>query len=256
MANAITYRIDPNILGANALVGNAELPANPNATLWPKLLALANQGLTAFQTVDTTATSLDLAVYESQLQVTGTMAFTLPNGSYVGQLKLVSCTVAASIPAGTLTVTTPDATAGFVCPATFIFNAVGQSRLFEWTGTAWRCIGGVRKGGTANNVVVGTTVLTGLNNWDIYYCSVTGTVASTIAASRGIPNGAFIGEQCSVKVSTAASIPSGTIEFAGLTNAGAAATTLGTMAATTNYARLVWDGAAWNVVGNTTLVAS
>ncbi len=257
MANAITYNIDPNILGQNALVGNAEHPANPQATLWTKMLVLANQNQRAFQTVDTTATSIALDAYETQLQVTGTMAFTLPNGTFTGQLKLVTCTVAASIPAGTLTVTTPDDTAGFVCPATFIFNAVGQARLFQWQANSkWRCIGGVRKGGTANNIVVGTTVTTGLNNFDIYYCSVTGTVASTIAASRGIPNGAFIGELCTVKVSTAASIPSGTIEFAGLTNAGAAATTLGTMAATTNYARLVWSGAAWDVVGNTTLVAS
>jgi hypothetical protein len=210
------------------------------------------------ESLTVTASAVSQSVYVSELTVSGTMAFTLAAPVNAGQRKLVRCVSAASTPLATLTVTNPDTTTGFVCAGTFQFDAVGQSVEFvaiNVSGTLrWRAIRIERAGGAANDVVVGTTVLTGFNLKAVYYCSVTGTVSST--TTKGIPNGSAVGETCQVAVSTAASIPSGTISFTGLTQAGAAATTLGTMAATANFATLRWNGSAWYVIGNSTLVAS
>lgn len=201
------------------------------------------------------AGALALDKYETTLAVTGTMAFTLAAPTVAGQRKRVRCLTAATTPLGTLTITSPDDTTGFVCATTFLFDTAGQRIELQATSALkWRAVEIVRQGGAANDVVVGTTVLTGINLKAAYFCSVTGTVAST--TTKGIPNGSAIGEICTVAVSTAASIPSGTISLTGVTNAGAAATTLGTMAATTNYATMRWTGAAWFVIGNTTLVLS
>lgn len=213
---------------------------------------LADNGVT--DTATSGAVSLTTAT--TNLSVTGTVAFTLPNGTTAGQRKRVVCTVAASTPAGTLTVTTPDDTSGFVCAATFFFDTVGQEVVFEWTGSKWRAITVKRAGSSgANGVVVGTTDIQVKNMWAHYSLSVTGTVASTTAA-RSIPNGSAIGEMIQVGCATAASIPSGTIGITGLSTLGAAATILGTFAATTNHATLLWNGTRWQLVGNTTVVLS
>lgn len=65
------------------------------------------------------------------LSVTGTVAFTLADGTFAGQRKTLRCTVAASTPAGTLTPATPS---GF---ATILFDAVHEETVLEWTGAAW-----------------------------------------------------------------------------------------------------------------------
>lgn len=200
------------------------------------------------------AGAISLTTFHTKIAVVGTMAFTLANGTIAGQRKRISCESAATVPAATLTITTPDATAGYACSATFFFDTAGQEITLIWTGAAWRCIEVKRAGGAVNNVVVGTTVLTGLNLWKRYLLSVTGTVAST--TTKGIPNGSAVGERICVGVSTAAAIPSGTISLAGVTPAGVAATTLGTVGLTSNFATLEWDGLAWNLVGNSVLVLS
>ena len=201
------------------------------------------------------AGALALDKFLTELTVSGTKAYTLAAPTVAGQRKRIVCVSAASTPLGTLTISSPDTTAGFVCASTFQFDAVGQLvELVATSGLLWRAVRIERTGGAANDVVVGTTVLTGVNLKAIYYCSVTGTVSST--TTKGIPNGSAVGETCQVAVSTAASIPSGTISLTGLTAAGAAATTLGTMAATTNYATMRWTGSAWYIIGNTTLVLS
>ena len=203
-----------------------------------------------------TSGTISLLTRTTNLSVTGSVAFTLPNGSVVGQRKTLVCTVAASIPVGTLTVTTPETTTGIVCASTFTFDSVGQEVTFEWTsGSKWRAVEVKRAGSSgANGVVVGTTVLTGKNMWAHYSLSVTGTVAST--TTKGIPDGSAVGEIIQVGVATAASIPSGTISITGLSTLGAAATTLGTVAATTNHATLRWNGTGWQLVGNSVLVLS
>lgn len=219
-----------------------------DARLFPAVDAL-NTILGA--TATSAAATLDITTANCALTVVGTTAYTLPNGTYTGQNFRVQCVGASATPAGTLTVTTPDATVGFVCASTFLFNAVGQTVNFMWTGTAWRAQSVLRAGFSA--AVVGTTVLSGIN-LNHFTLSVTGTVSST--TTKGIPNGSAVGEVCQVGVSTAATTPVGTISLVGFSTLGAAATTLGTVGATANYAALTWSGTGWLLTGNSTLVLS
>jgi hypothetical protein len=87
--------------------------------------------------------------------------------------------------------------------------------------------------------------------WLNYFLSVTGTVSST--TTKGIPNGSSVGEMIRVACSTGASTPSGTIACTGTSLVGAAATTIGTASATSQYIVLMWDGVGWNTVSNSTL---
>jgi hypothetical protein len=68
------------------------------------------------------------------LSVTGTQAYTLANGTYVGQRKSVYCTVAASTPAGTLTPATLNG------GDTLAFNAVSDSVELMWDGAGWQVV--------------------------------------------------------------------------------------------------------------------
>jgi hypothetical protein len=202
-----------------------------------------------------TSGAVSLTTDNTYLSVTGTQAYTLANGAFPGQRKRIECSVAASTPAGTLTIATPETTAGQICSATFFFDTVGQAIELLWTGAKWRATRVERAGSSgANGVVVGTTVLTGKNMWAHYSLSVTGTVSST--TTKGIPDGSAVGEMIQVGCATAASTPSGTIALTALTTLGAAGTTLGTFNGTTCYATLRWNGSAWQLVGNTTVVLS
>jgi hypothetical protein len=109
-----------------------------------------------------------------------------------------------------------------------------------------------RAGGAADAVVVGTTVLTGLNLWVRYCLSVTGTVSST--GANALPNGSAVGERCIITCSTAALSPIGSIDgaFKGMinetyTHLGA----IGVVASATvvgDCAVLEWTGSAWSVL--------
>jgi hypothetical protein len=70
----------------------------------------------------------------TRLSVTGTVAFTLANGTELGQRKSLRCTIAAGTPVGTLT---PASASGF---ATILFDAVGETAELEWNGTAWEIV--------------------------------------------------------------------------------------------------------------------
>lgn len=201
------------------------------------------------------AGALSLTSYVTELTVSGTKAYTLAAPTVAGQRKRIVCVAATSTPLGTVTISSPDTTTGFACASAFTFTDVGQAIDLVATGAAtplWRCIRVTRAGGAANAVVVGTTVLTGLNLWVRYCLSVTATVAST--GTQGLPNGSAVGERCIVTNSTAASTPVGSITgvFTGLI--AEAYTTLGTIgvAATTtvtgDMAILEWTGAAWAIL--------
>lgn len=204
------------------------------------------------------AGALSTTIYESRLSVTGTMAFTLADGpaGIAGMRKRIVCVAAASVPVGTLTIASPESTAGLVCATTFQFDTVGQAIELLWTGTKWRCTRVQRAGGVANGVVVGTTVLTGINLWANYCLSVTGTVTSSTASGKGIPNGSAVGEVIFVTSTTAGSLPSGTIELSRiLMSTGVTANgTLGTVNNTGLWMSLMWNGTAWFPLGNLTLV--
>lgn len=195
-----------------------------------------------------TSGTISLLTRITNLSVTGTTTFTLPDASTsrAGVRKRLICTVAASIPAGTLTVTTPESTAGIVCPSTFVFDTVGQCIDFVWSGTKWQVEKTTRAG--VKIATVGTTVLTGFNLCHNLSLSVTGTVSST--TTKGVPNGAYPGDVLIVSQSTAASIPVGNITGTFLTLANAAATDLQAWGATTDTVTLTWNGLAWLVIAN------
>lgn len=199
------------------------------------------------------AGALSLASYSTELTISGTKAYTLAAPTVVGQRKRIVCVSAASTPLGTVTISAPDTTTGFACSSTFTFDTVGQAiELVATPGLLWRCTRVQRAGGLVDAVVVGTTVLTGLNLWLRYCCSVTATVSST--GTKGIPNGSAVGERCIVTNSTAASTPVGSIDgvFTGLINeAYTHLGTIGVIASTTvigDMAMLEWTGSSWSVV--------
>jgi hypothetical protein len=199
------------------------------------------------------AGACSLNAYVTELTVSGTKAYTLAAPTFAGQRKRIVCVSAAATPLGTVTVSSPDDTAGFVCASAFTFDTVGQAiELQATSGLKWRCTRVQRAGGVADAVVVGTTVLTGLNLWLRYCLSVTGTVSST--GTKALPNGSAIGERCIVTNSTAASTPVGSIDgtFTGMinesyTHLGA----IGVVASATvvgDCAVLEWTGSSWSVV--------
>lgn len=196
-----------------------------------------------------TAGALSLGTQITELSVTGTKAYTIAAPTSVGQTKVVRCTVAASIPAGTLTVSSPDDATGFVCPATFFFDNVGQLLVLEATSALkWRCIQKIRTG--VKSLVVGTTVTTGICNMSHVNLSITGAVSST--TTMALPNGAAVGELLSITVSTAASIPSGDLGGVYVKSDGTAGTLIDGMAATTDVIQLMWMGAAYRVMSSYT----
>jgi hypothetical protein len=189
-----------------------------------------------------------LTKYVTELTVSGTKAYTLAAPTVAGQRKRIVCVSASNTPAGTLTITSPDDTAGFVCPATFFYDTAGQAiELIATSGLKWRCTRVNRAGGTADNVVVGTTAITN-KLWRTYALSITGSVASTL------PNGAAVGEQINVICSTVALGGAGQLDGAFVGGAAVAYTHLGAfgvVASTTavgDTALLEWDGTAWKVL--------
>lgn len=256
MANSKVYNVDPNLFLPTAEAGAAQTPASRTDGFWAKLFRRANGCAGAgYEIVDTTATALALDVLESRLTVSSTMAFTLAAPTYAGQRKTVRCISAASTPAATLTVSSPDDTTGFVCPATFFYDNVGQSITFEATpALKWRCIEKIRTG--VKTLVVGTTVTTSICDMSHVDLSVTATVSST--TTKALPNGAAVGEICAITVSTAASTPHGTLGGSFAKKDHTAGTTLGTFDAATDMALLQWDGTYWKplmLTGTTVVVA-
>ncbi len=219
----------------------------------PSRIAALTADLQAGESIDALAApgALSLSIKRSTLAVDGTDAFTLAAPTFANQEKIITCISAANTPAGTLTITSPDDTAGFVNRATYFFDAPGQEiHLVATAALKWRCVGGKRAGGAVDNVVVGTTAITN-KMWQSYNLSVTGTVNSTL------PNGTWVGERICINCTTAALSPVGGLAgtFKGaLAAAYTALGAIGVVASTTvtgDMAILEWSGAAWVVVYQT-----
>lgn len=93
---------------------------------------------TTLQSGIETVTSGALSLYTdvSFVSVTGTQAYTLADGLYLGQKKRVECTVAATTPLGTLTIN--DAATGE--PTSWVFGHVQQAIDLVWTSTGWKLL--------------------------------------------------------------------------------------------------------------------
>lgn len=245
MANTKTYNLDPNVFLPTSQSGVAQHPGDRTAAAWSKILADCNDvGGRGNESLDT-AGALALDVYESRLLVNNTMAFSLAAPTLQGQRKLVRCITAANTPAATLTVSSPDDTAGFICPTTFFFDNVGQMLELEATpALKWRCIQKQRTG--MKTLTVGSTATTGICDMSHVALSVTGTVSST--GANALPNGAAVGEILTIGVTTAALSPSGTLGGTYIKKDGTAGTTLSVWVNATDQATLVWTGAGWKAL--------
>lgn len=195
--------------------------------------------------------AVDLTQFVTELSVDGTKAYTIAAPSVDKQRHLIRCVAATNTPLGTLTVTSPDTTTGFACPATMIFTAVGQEVEFEAvniSGTLkWR-LHRVRRAGV-QILVLGTTLTAGMVLAHTYACSVTNTVDST-GATKALPDGLVPGDMCIVTNPTVSGSPIGSLDFTGVTLANAAVTHLQAIGATSDTVTLNWNGAAWLVIAN------
>lgn len=186
-----------------------------------------------------TSGAMSLATSTTNVSTTGSVAYTLANGIYVGQRKTIKEITAATTPQGTLTITTTFNSE----PTVYVWNAIGQEIELEWTATGWHLLRKIRAGATT--VVVGTTVLTGMLLNQTYNLSVTGTVLSnsgTLAIQAPTLSGEYIRLICTV----AASTPAGTINVTGFTKALVAATAVAGINATTATASFISNGASWD----------
>ena len=96
---------------------------------------LANNALAGVPDV-VAAGALSVATRTTAINVSGTKAYTLANGTFVGQRKTVYCRTAASTPVGVLTPASVGA--GY---ATLTFGAAAESVELEWDGSAWQLVG-------------------------------------------------------------------------------------------------------------------
>ncbi len=78
-----------------------------------------------------TSGALSLTAQLTKLSVTGTKAYTLGAPAFTGQRKKIYCTVAASTPAGTITVTS------MIGGTTLAFNAVADCVILEEMNGSW-----------------------------------------------------------------------------------------------------------------------
>ena len=181
---------------------------------------------------------------KSFVSVTGTVAFTLANGTVTGQRKEIECSVAATSPAGTLTIATPAGTE----PATHVFTAVGQALTLEWNGTGWHVIKKTRAG--HQTLVIGTTLTAGLDMAYTYDLSITGAVSSS--TTKALPDGLVAGEVCHIDVTTAATSAAGQLFFTGESAVGAnvgSAVNIGNAGTDKSFVLAIqWDGARWQII--------
>jgi hypothetical protein len=244
--------IDTNILKQQALTGVA---VDVKTAFQDTAIAIINEHAAALdlavvpvggamvETLTSGAATTTVAL--SLLSITNTVAFSLADGTVVGQKKSFEVSAISGTPLGTLTIN--DAFGSEL--AVYTFTALGQRLDLEWRTTGWKVIGKRRAGRQA--VVVGTTVLTNLVMAAVYDLSVTGTVSST--TTKGIPDGNFPGERIHVCTPTAATSPVGDIAITAHTVAtGVAATSLAGINATTAEATFEWTGASWQNIKLTT----
>jgi hypothetical protein len=78
-----------------------------------------------------TSGALSVTKRTSKISIDGTKAYTLADGTFVGQIKVIICTVAANTPAGTVTPVNIDV------GSSLAFNATNDACVLVWDGTNW-----------------------------------------------------------------------------------------------------------------------
>lgn len=189
---------------------------------------------TLLETVTSGALNVNAAT--SLISVTGTQAYTLGAGPAVGFRKRIECSVAASIPAGTLTI----ADAAGSEQTSWVFNAVGQAIELVWYADGWHHVA-VTTAGAATPAAASTlNPLVAFNN-----IAVDGT------DDWILPSGAAPGQTVSFHVSQADNIPVGTISGLFYDEDGSADGVDIQFNAVADMATVRWNGIRWVLTGHT-----
>jgi len=196
-------------------------------------------GYVGWGSVETvTSGAIDPDKRSSRLSCTGTVAYTLANGSVEGQRKTLTCTVAASAPRGTVT-----PASGTV----WKFNGVNDWVEYEWhTSGGWAVVdGAVGAGGGAGSedfeVVSTATALSVLVRTSILV--VDGTLAMTL------PDGTYEGQRKTIMCHTGTTTPECTVTPA--TTSGTYAVAARHFDAAGEWCELEWHTGGWVAVGGT-----
>ncbi len=220
-----------NATGSNRIVG--VFLESGVAGDFVRVLLLPIAFAQAADTETVTSGAVNPAVPASYLSVTGTQAYTLANGTTIGQRKRIECVVAATTPVGTLTIN--DAATGE--PTTHVFVAVGQMLEMEWTATGWRLLT-FRPAGTDTPAAAST-----LNPLVLKH-----VIAITGTQDWVLPDGEVPGQTQIFKVASAASTPVGTISGLFYDEDGSADGVDINFDAAADMATVVWDGSRWDPV--------
>lgn len=186
------------------------------------------------------------------------ITITVPNGTVVGQRKLLRIGSSAGTNAVTFTLTTPETATGFAAAGSFTSSpaVAGFEIELQWAASSkWRVLRVKRAGTTATTC--GTTVLTNFNTAAMYVITCTGTNAST--GNKGIPNGSAVGERMIMTVTSAGGTTGATYAITARKADGTAGTTLtlSSATATADNSAWTWDGQFWvaDVLGASAVVS-
>jgi hypothetical protein len=126
--------------GTNKVLGVYVGTANSAENEWGSVLLQGSDGTPGggLETVSAPG-AISASTYETHLEVDGTDAFTLGDGSYVGQRKRITCITAANTPLGTVTLNGAQAAYGTE-PTAWVFTAAHQFVEWEWTATGWKVV--------------------------------------------------------------------------------------------------------------------
>lgn len=222
--------IDPNTFLPQAADGTAESPADRTASFYTKSIAGLN-ALLGSEAVSA-AGAVDPDVYLTELTVSGTKAYTLADGTYVGQRKAIECVSAASTPLGTVTIASMSGSRDDVA---YVFSTAGARLEIEWTSGGWRETL-VRAAGADTPAAASTLNVLVANH----------IVSLTDTMDWVLPDGTCPGQRQTVLVSANSGTPVGTISGSFYDNAdGSADGTDVSFNAAGDMAVLEWDGAAW-----------
>lgn len=224
--------IDPNHFLPSAADGTAGTPADRSDAFYTKAIAGLN-ALVASEAISA-AGALDPDNYLTELTVSGTKAYTLANGTYVGQRKAIECVSAASTPLGTVTIATMS---GSRTDVAYVFSTAGARLELEWTSGGWRETL-VRPAG--RDVPAAASTLNPLIA--LHDIAIDGT------DDWVLPSGTCPGQRQSFKVSAAANTPVGTISGLFYDEDGSADGVDINLDAAADMATVVWDGARWDPI--------
>lgn len=220
--------IDPNILLPTAEAGTAQSPADRTATFYTKLIAMANS-LGASEAVSAAGAVRTTGLTE--LTVSGTKAYTLADGTYVGQKKQIECVSASGTPLGTVTIATMT---GSRTNVAYVFSTAGARLELEWTSTGWRETMIRPAGADAPAAASTVNPLVLLHVIDI-----------DATKDWIIPSGTVAGQRQLFHVATATNIPVGTISGLFYDEDGSADGVDVNFNAAADQVALEWTGVRW-----------